>query len=277
MKKLTSLALVLLMVASLALSVSANTTGNNWGDIPLYTGKITHDGEKDAIYDKGFTVNIDNRTDGVKGGATGKAYMLWGNNKMYVFVEVTDADIVKFDASKSAYQNDSVELTLDYSNAAKNRCKTTITLGDSKANKGGDTPDNMYYAQCKTTSKGYNVEIVVDLGKQTIQAAKAGVQYGINLVINDITGTDTRGIIRSVHKNNPTENQHKNFDYITLSDKEVKVEAATTKPAETTKPAAQTQKPASSTTAPATADVFTVIAVAAAASLSGAVVFKKRK
>ncbi|MBE6561490.1 MAG: hypothetical protein E7662_10240 [Ruminococcaceae bacterium] len=271
MKRFLSLALALLMMATLAVAVSAHTSGNNWGDIPLYKGKITVDGVKDAIYDKGFTVNINNRTDGKTGGATGKAYMLWDGSKMYIFVEVTDADIVKFNASAAEHKNEGVEFTLDYSNAGSNRCKVCVNVGNNSANKMGDSPDGMYSVQCKTSAKGYNVELVCDLSKQNIQPVKFGVQYGINLLINDITGTDTRGIIRTVHKNNPTENETAKYDYITLSNKEVKIEA------QTTKPAAQTQKPTSSTTAPATADVFTVIAVAAAASLSGVIVSKKRK
>ena len=76
MKKIISMILAVLMLASLSLAVSANSDGNNWGDIPMFKGEIKLDGEKDDIYDMGFTVDIKNRTDGKTGGATGLAYML---------------------------------------------------------------------------------------------------------------------------------------------------------------------------------------------------------
>ena len=124
----------------------------------------------------------------------------------------------------------------------------------------------MFNAKCITTSKGYAVELICDLATQTIQPSVAGAKYGINIIINDMTGTDTRGIIRSVHKNNPKENEAKKFDYITLSGDEVVIAAA---PVKTEAPAAQTK-------APATADGFT-LAVIAMISAAGVAVSKKRK
>ena len=263
MKKIISMILAVLMLASLSLAVSANSDGNNWGDIPMFKGEIKLDGEKDDIYDMGFTVDIKNRTDGKTGGATGLAYMLWGNNKFYVFVEVKDADIVKLDPARSTWQNEGVEFTLDFGNAGANRSKTTVTMEDSKSSVSGDATEKMFTVKCKQTSTGYNAEIICDLSAQNIQAAKAGAKYGINLLINDMTGKDTRGIIRTVHKNNPTENENKKFDYITLSGDEVEL-------------AVEEKAPAAATKAPATADL-TAIAVIALISAGGAYVSKKRK
>lgn len=279
MKKLTSLVLVLLMIASLAVTVFANADGNKWGDIPLYKGEIKLDGKIDEIYLQGLAVKIDKRTDGTTGGATGTAYLLWGNNKLYLAVDVVDPKIVPVDASQSVFKNEAIEFIVDFLNNGntKNACKIMVGAQDNRMEIRYGATETYAKSVSVMSDKGYVIEVVCDLSQQTFTSPKAGENYGINIVIDDVTEPGVVTAVSPTHKNSPATNEAKKYDYATLSDKEVKVEAATTKPAETTKPAAQTQKPASSTTAPATFDAFAVIAVVAAASLGGVVVSKKRK
>ncbi len=278
MKKLTSLVLVLLMIASLAVTVFANADGNKWGDIPLYKGEIKLDGKIDEIYSQGLAVKLNKTTSGTPK-ASGVAYLLWGNNKLYMAAEVTDPEIVPVDTAKNIYENEAIEYIVDLLNngSTKNAYKVMVSAQDNRLDFRYAASAKNAQSACTMTKTGYIVEVVYDLAEAALVAPKAGVNLGINIVIDDITGGGTRNSVGPVHKNNPGTNEAKKYDYATLSDKEVKVEAATTKPAETTKPAAQTQKPASSTTAPATFDAFAVIAVVAAASLGGVVVSKKRK
>ncbi len=277
MKKITSLILALLMTASLAVTVFANADGNKWGDIPLYKGEIKLDGKIDEIYSQGLTVKLDKATSGTPK-ATGVAYLLWGNNKLYMAAEVTDPEIVPVDTTKNIYENEAIEYIVDLLNngSTKNAYKVMVSAQDNRLDFRYVASAKNAQSACTMTKTGYIVEVVYDLAEAALVAPKAGVNLGINIVIDDITGKDTRNSVGPTHKNNPGTNDTKKYDYATLSDKEVKVEA-TTKPAETTKPAAQTQKPAVTPAAPATFDAVTVIAVVAAASLGGVVVSKKRK
>ncbi len=272
MKKLTALLLITMLLAVLPISVFANSDGASWGEVPLYTGDIDLDGEKDDVYDEGLIVKINNRTDGIKGGATADAYMLWGSGKFYVFFDVNDADIVKYDAARSNWQNEGVEFTLDFKNDGSNRSKVTIVMEPNICAPSGDAPEKIGASVCKRTSHGYSVELIYDLSQQSVQAPKAGVAYGINMLVNDMTGTDTRGIIRTTHKNNPTENEVAKFDYIVLGSEEVGIEIIEE---ETEAPAASGAK--APVTAAKTADLMLLPMLVLAVSGMGVTVISRKK
>lgn len=61
MKKLISTILLAatLAVSALGVSVSASEGGKAFGKVPATDEKITIDGKKDAIYDKGLSFKID--------------------------------------------------------------------------------------------------------------------------------------------------------------------------------------------------------------------------
>ncbi len=98
MKKTMALLLtVIMVVASLTVAVS----GAYWQDedkinlVPkVSTGDITVDGEKENIYNGGLFVPFGRLYEGNETGASGAVYMVHDNEKLYVYVEVVDKDMV---------------------------------------------------------------------------------------------------------------------------------------------------------------------------------------
>jgi len=268
MKKLTALVLALLMAASLSLIVSANSDGNKWGDIPLYNGEIKLDGEIDPIYFDGLVIDIKDRRDAGKG-ATGTAYFLWGNNKLYVAVDVTDADIVPVNPAVNTYKNESIEFVLDFLNKgdSKNAGKIMLSAEDNRLEYRYEAKEGCVKTACTMNDDGYIFEVIYDLSTQTFAAPKAGVNYGIVLTLNDIQGKDTRTNTYSPSKNGAGTNDVAKYDYVTLSGTEVKLVEAP----------AKTDAPAASVKAPATADMGILAVIALAAAFGGAAVSGKRK
>lgn len=259
MKKIISLAMAaMLTVGSMVIGVSAHKDYKSWGNVPTTDTKITLDGKIDEIYKKGLVIDIATRTDGVTGGATGKAYFIWSGSNIYCAIEVKDADICALDDAKNAWEQDGIELTYDWKNDGSTRHKWTVRY-DGRVTKSGDATDDETKVAAVKSDGSYVIEVVTTLP----DGVKAGSQIGINVLIDDMSNNNAaRGIIRSVQSGNATENEVAKFDYIVLSADKVAVEAA---------------KPTTPPAAAQTADALSLTVAAAAIGAAGIVVFRKKR
>ena len=263
MKKFISLALAAMLAAgSLAVGVSAHKDFKSWGDVPATDEKITLDGKIDEIYNKGLIIDIATRTDGVSGGATGKAYFIWSGSDLYCAIEVKDPEICALDDAKNAWEQDGIELTYDWKNDGSTRHKWMVRY-DGRVTKAGDASEDAIKAAATTADGSYVIEMVNALP----DGVKAGSQIGINVLIDDMSGGNaTRGIIRSVKSGDATENEVAKFDYIVLSADKVANEA----------PKAESPKQ-DVTQAAQTADALSLTAAAAIIGAAGVILFRKKR
>ena len=263
MKKFISLALAAMLAAgSLAVGVSAHKDFKSWGDVPATDEKITLDGKIDEIYNKGLIIDIATRTDGVSGGATGKAYFIWSGSDLYCAIEVKDPEICALDDAKNAWEQDGIELTYDWKNDGSTRHKWMVRY-DGRVTKAGDVSVDAIKAAATTADGSYVIEMVNALP----DGVKAGSQIGINVLIDDMSGGNaTRGIIRSVQSGDATENEVAKFDYIVLSADKVANEA----------PKAEAPKQ-DVTQAAQTADALSLTAAAAIIGAAGVILFRKKR
>ncbi|MCI8388838.1 MAG: hypothetical protein HFE63_10305 [Clostridiales bacterium] len=265
MKKFVSTMLLasMLSVSAFGMAVSAAESGTAYGKVPATDEKITVDGKKDDIYDKGLSVKIDVPVSGASTGTTGDAKILWnGDNTIYVYVEVKDKEVIKYDGTPNAWETDSVELFLDYSNkVARTRDQYRIDIRNQATYYDTKTYTN---DECKAfgfenwavsdTADGYAVEFELKAYNESI---KPNMNIGFHLMINDMVEGNTRYMYDSdACSNNPDK-----FGYITLSADKVANPAP--------------EAPAASAS---TADMGAVISLAALAVSAGAIVaLKKRK
>ncbi len=274
MKKILSLALVVMMVAACAVTAFAAESGTSYGNVPKTSEKITVDGKMDDIYKKGLAIKSLSKDDkGNAASASFTAYLLWnGTDTIYCYADIVDStyyDHSKAATAPSAWNTDSLELFLDYSNkVARTRDQYrldllgTPTYYDTTTYTGADVAKFGFtgYAASKT-DKGYGVEFQLKAYKEAIAG---DMKVGFHLMLNDmqLDGT-TRIMVHSDACNNTPDK----FGYITLSNTAVKVDATT----------AATQKaPATSGSSAATFDAGIVLAVVAAAAGAGVVVSKKK-
>ena len=108
MKKLISTILLAsaLVGTALGVSVSAAESGTNYGKVPMTDAKITIDGKKDAIYDKGLSIKIDKplaRTTKTAT-ATGTMKLLWnGKDTIYMYTEIKDSEPIVYETLTNAW------------------------------------------------------------------------------------------------------------------------------------------------------------------------------
>ncbi|MCI8388839.1 MAG: hypothetical protein HFE63_10310 [Clostridiales bacterium] len=256
-----------LVLSVLGISVSAHTSGTNYGKLPATDEAITIDGKKDQIYEQGlqFDVNV-KHTDSCDSGTTGKASVLWdGSANFYVYVEVSDADVEYYTGNPNPWETDSVEAFFDFSNTvARPRDQYRIDVKGVPTFHDGSTTFTeadvgkyglVGYAASKTTD-GYAVEFKINAYKETV---KAGDDIGFHIMINDEFTTKDG---QNNYHNDKNSLDAATFGYFTLSGDKV---------------ANPVEKPEPSTSA-ATSDMGIAAAVAALALSAGAVVaLKKRK
>ena len=274
MKKIFSLALVVLMLAALAVPAFAAEKGTSYGNVPKTSEAIKVDGKMDDIYKKGLVVkSLTKDINGKDAAASFTTYLLWnGKDTIYCYADIVDPtyfDYSKAAKAPSAWNTDSLELFLDYSNkVARTRDQYRIdnagvaTYYDTKTYTGKDAAPFGFqgYAMTKT-AKGYAVEFQIKAYKEAIAG---DMKIGFHLMLNDmqLDGTTRINIGSDACGNKPEA-----FGYITLSNTAVKVDATT---------AATTKAPATKPTSPATFDAGIILAVVAAAAGAGVVVSKKK-
>lgn len=153
-------------------------------------GTAIVDGEKDAIYSsKGTEIPLSVNL-GAK--ASAKATLLWDGTYLYVFAEITDADLN--DENADAYQHDSLEVFID-----ENNHKSEAYEADDKQyrvdyknvqsfNGTKCTAQNLQSA-VKETADGYVIEAAY---KWTDITPAAGTEIGLELQINDADNSGKR-------------------------------------------------------------------------------------
>ena len=265
MKKFISSLLVAatLAVSALGVTVAASETGTNYGKVPATDEKITIDGKKDAIYDKGLTINIDKAENGAATGTTGAAKILWnGKDTWYIYAEIKDKEVILYEGTPNAWETDSLEVFFDYSNkVARTRdqyrldVKNSATYYDTKTYTGDDTKAFGFEKWAATTiDGGYALEFQIKAYKEPISA---DMKVGIHFQINDMDKANKR----SLYHSDTCYNTPAKFGYVTLSADKVSLP-------KTTAPSTSAQ----------TADLGVVVSAISLAMTSGAlVVLKKRK
>lgn len=256
-----------LVLAAFGTSVSAHTSGTNYGKLPATDEAITIDGKKDQIYEQGlqFDVNV-KHTDSCDSGTTGKASVLWdGSANFYIYVEVSDADVEYYTGNPNPWETDSVEVFFDFSNTvARPRdqyridVKDRATFHDNSTTFEGDDVKKYGFVDhaVSKTADGYAVEFKINAYKESV---KAGSDVGFHIMINDEFTTKDG---QNNYHNDKNSLDAATFGYFTLSGDKV------ANPVEKPEP----------TDSAATSDLGIAASAAALALSAGAVVaLKKRK
>ena len=266
MKKLISSILVAstLAVSALGISVAASENGTNYGKVPATDEKITVDAKKDAIYDKGLEIKIDKAENGASTGTTGTAKLLWnGKDTWYVYAEIKDKEVILYEGTPNAWETDSLEVFIDYSNkVARTRDQYRVDVKGQATYYDTKTYTN---DECKafglenwaatTIDGGYAVEFQIKAYKE---AVSADMKVGFHFQINDMDKANKR----SLYHSDACFNAPDKFGYVVLSADKVSLP----------------KTPAKSDTAAATADIGVIVSTISLAVTSGAlVVLKKRK
>ena len=152
-------------------------------------GTITVDGEYDDAWKEGISVTLGNKTDSPKASAT--VHLLWDEEYLYAYAEVTDADLNK--DSEQVHEQDSFEIFIDETNskAAEYNDGTKqyrINYANEHSFNGEKCVEENETTFAKTTDTGYIVEGAF---KWTEIKPEAGAYIGIELQIND---ADSNGV-----------------------------------------------------------------------------------
>jgi endo-1,4-beta-xylanase len=155
----------------------------------IYFGTPAVDGVKDSKYDAGKALLVEKfimGTDEEKNlgqGASAKVWVLWDENALYVFAEVTDPTLSA--RSNLDYMQDSIEIFID-----ENNNKTPSYQEDdgqfriNYKNKPSASATNVegFKSCAKITDKGYLVEAIIPF--RTI-IPKEGTVMGFDFQVND--------------------------------------------------------------------------------------------
>lgn len=250
--------------ALLATGAAAHTNGGLLGDIPSTTEAVKVDAKKDAIYDKGLTVNVDQQNGNTAVRATAVAKAVYNGGKLYVYAEVKDAEVITPTAdaqNKSPWTTDSFEVFINPNNNDNNKETHQYRIDNAGfpsyynqngvADYGSKADSHFTYAAAKIDG-GYAVEFCIPVESKEI---------GINFQVNDVVKSGAQALAMAPSKVTgkgsgswtPTE-----YPYVTIGKTSVSL-------------------PKKTETAAATADASLIAALAAVASAAGAVVAKKKK
>ena len=281
MKKLFSVILAGVILSSLAASVSASYDAAKVADVPKVPSAdlITIDGEmNDAVWADAVKVEINQFNGGTENDTHGTAYMLWGDNTLYLFYDVTDPEIVppaEDLQQNSPWNTDSVEMFFDFGNEHADlvqQFRVDCSGWLSYKPEGGATsygPDaGKYFGDyaVKMDKDGYNVEVAVNLSEWGLAEGDA---IGLQLQINDMTAaneTGTTAVYNMAQSLGAKSWDADLYDYVVLG-------APLEVPEEPVEDAPVEDAPAES--APVTADAGIVAAAAVMAIAAGVVLSKK--
>ncbi len=189
------------VTAPCTLKLVANPWNRNEYTISKLDGTITIDGEKDAAYDDA-AIDINTVAEG-NPSATGKAYLKWDDEYLYVLVEVTDSDVTPADNQVGdSYNNDSVEVWISTCRILPNEGWGNIRPTGDYCGEGGfrvqtnnalsgqhwmyDWSDGVPRTTAvKITETGYAVEYKIHLSAFAGVANKVGEHIDIMININD--------------------------------------------------------------------------------------------
>lgn len=251
-------------LALLATGVAAHTDGGLLGDIPSTTETVKVDAKKDAIYDKGLAINVDqqNGTNAVRATAVAKAVYNSGN--LYIYVEVKDNEVLAPTAdaqNNTPWTTDSFEVFINPNNNDNANETRQYRIDNSGfpsyytktgvADYGSKADAHFSYAAGKIGG-GYAVEFCIPVDTNEI---------GINLKVNDVVSNGNQALANVFSKvtgKGTGSWATAEYPYVTIG----KTTASLAKKTDT---AAQT------------ADASVIAALAAIVSAAGAVVAKKKR
>jgi len=175
----------------------------------VYYGTAEIDGIKDEEYNTGNPLVVEKFIQGIEDeknifqGATAKAWVLWDENALYVYMEVNDP--VLSTASTTVYMQDSIEVFID-----ENNNKTAFYEPDdgqfrvnfkNEQSFGSTGSVDGLKSAAQITEGGYTVEVKIPYRNLTSQD---GTIIGFDLQVNDDQGSGTRDSISKW--NDPTNN-----------------------------------------------------------------------
>ncbi|WP_427180209.1 endo-1,4-beta-xylanase [Paenibacillus sp. TC-CSREp1] len=152
-------------------------------------GTVTIDGEKDAKWNKVAPFQVMPLNPG--GGAFAEARAMWSGQDLYLFIDVTDPNIIT--NATDPWDQDSVEIFLD-----ENHQRTPFyqyddaqfrISADNVATFAGSASPGRLQSAVKKTAKGYQVEAKIRLQSLT---PKAGEVIGFELQVNDNQGNNNK-------------------------------------------------------------------------------------
>jgi endo-1,4-beta-xylanase len=165
-----------------------------------YYGTAGIDGVKDEEYNAGSSILVMKFIQGIEGednifeGATAKAWVLWDENALYVYMEVSDP--VLSAVSTTVYMQDSIEVFID-----ENNNKTTSYEADdgqfrvsfeNKQSFGSTGSVDGFESATRIIEGGYAVEVKIPYRSLTPQD---GTIIGFDLQVNDDQGSGARDSI----------------------------------------------------------------------------------
>ncbi len=206
MKKSVSLMLILLMLVTAlgAFAVPTAAAAASTFEAQKASSIPTIDGTLDEDYLRSTEIIIDkpNAKGGAVGNTSGKAYVLWDYDYMYVFFQVTDpylSENVKVEGNGPVYwKRDSVEFFCDLSGSIEGSLLSNINAGQWQAaapftgspdtwgvgrgmHQYDDNKANSELARVATAT-GYNIEMKIPWGSgyEPLAGEKIGVVFHIN-------------------------------------------------------------------------------------------------
>ncbi|GHV15193.1 hypothetical protein FACS1894219_11960 [Clostridia bacterium] len=189
-KKIVSLALSVLLIASvLTISISAGD-GEDYGTLPKTNQAIAIDGVKDDVYNLGLTKNLD-RYASI---AWGEITYLWTDGFLYVFADVHDEELFEPEPAVQAetpWTTDSVEVFIDPENDGDAAIQYRIDISDWACwylqddvahAYGPDAESKLEHARVRRDD-GYTVEFKIPITNVE------GSQIGLQATINDVNSS----------------------------------------------------------------------------------------
>ena len=140
----------------------------------------------DAAWDDAVEVALDKETSRTPE-ATATAKTLWSDGKLYVLMEVTDADIDL--TNSNPWEKDSVEVYIDRGNTKSGQYtddiqQIRVSADGQELSFGAGAAEDVQKSRVRTDGRvvdgGYVVEMAIDLGE-----AAAGTFEGVDFQIND--------------------------------------------------------------------------------------------
>lgn len=284
MKKFTIVLMVSLLIAAMAISASAAM-------FEAAMGTPVVDGEKDDAYLAAKEIDISVEVAGNSDYATGKAYTLWDDEALYIFVDITDKVLTSsrtVDDIPSIWNTDSVEFYIDLDNtgdfalADVNAAQYTGGLMYESNEWGGSgmhwnaNKDNCFYAT-KTTDKGWAIEAKLVWGSDYKPAV--GNVIGFTLAVNDdaddASGRENQAFPTSAEQSNAW-SMTGNYDDLKLTDAQYVPIVEEVAAPEEEAPAA-TEAPAAPVKAAQTSDMSIIIAIGTLLTSGAAILASKKR
>jgi len=261
---------MVLLVMSLSVPMFAAADGDSWGKVPITLDEIKVDAGMDPVYSYGLNtvITVPDKPE-YKTGTTGEAWVLWdGKDTLFIYVEVMDKEVIMPHGVGEAWDTDSVEVFIDYSNLnLRTRDQYRIDVAGAPTYYATETINKDKVGEygfekwaAKKIDGGYALEFQIKAYKEPI---KAGMKIGFDLQINDMYmsgGKETRATYHSPSKLAANGSAAK-YNYIELSAEEVSIPV---------------EAPKADAKAPATADPMLIL-MAVSALTGGIVISKKRR